>query len=120
MMKIPSVNADDKGESYFGTVESADAKDRERPMAIAHWQVWQTQPGHFVDFAPADGPKCIAMMAGKVEITVSTGERRYFSRGDTFLLQDVKGKGHALRTIGAEPCTAILITMKTAMAETAA
>jgi hypothetical protein len=49
---------------------------------------------------------------------VSSGQKRYFSRGDTFLLQDVTGKGHAIRTVGPEACTAMLITMKEKMAET--
>lgn len=116
-MKLISVNVDKDGYSYFGEVESAEKDGGERHMKIDYWQVWQTQPGHFVDFKPIDAPKCVAMMSGKVEVTVSSGERRWFSRGDTFLLQDTSGKGHALRTVGAEPATAILITMPAIMSE---
>ena len=116
-MKLPSINVDENGHSYFGEVESAEKDGRERNMDIASWQVWQTQPGHFADFKPMDAPTCIAMMSGKIEITVSSGEKRWFSRGDTIVLQDTTGKGHALRTVGAEPCTAMLITMKGPMAE---
>lgn len=116
-MKLTSVNVDKDGYSYFGEVESAEKDGAERQQQIAYWQVWQTQPGHFADFTPVDAPKCIAMMSGKLEITVSSGERRWFARGDTFLLQDTSGKGHALRTVGAEPCTAMLITMKAPMSE---
>ncbi|MSO97853.1 MAG: DUF861 domain-containing protein [Rhodospirillaceae bacterium] len=119
-MKLASINVDEQGHSYFGEVESADKDDKERQMNIAHWQLWQTQPGHFVDFKPTEEPKCIVMMSGKIEITVSSGEKRYFSRGDTFLVQDIKGKGHAHRTIGAEPCNAMVITMPTVMSATAA
>jgi uncharacterized cupin superfamily protein len=118
-MKLTSVFVDDQGHSYFGEVESDDPKGRERQQEIAYWQVWETKPGHFADFAPVDAPKCIAMMSGKVEVVVSNGQRRFFSRGDTFLLQDTKGKGHAIRTIGAENMTAMLITMKEPMTETA-
>jgi uncharacterized cupin superfamily protein len=118
-MKLPSVNVDDQGQSYFGEVESDDLKGKERQMDIAYWQVWQTQPGHVADFAPVDKPKCVALMAGKLEVTVSSGQKRYFSRGDTFLLQDVSGKGHAVRTVGAEPCSAMLITMKESMTPSA-
>jgi uncharacterized cupin superfamily protein len=118
-MKLTSVFVDDQGQSYFGEVESDDPKGRERQQDIAYWQVWETKPGHFADFAPVDAPKCIAMMSGKVEVVVSNGQRRFFSRGDTFLLQDTKGKGHAIRTIGAENMSAMLITMKEMMTETA-
>ncbi len=115
-LMIASVNVDDKGESYFGEVDTLDSAGRERPQDVAYWQVWETKPGHFADFKPTEEPRCVAMMTGKLEVTVSTGEKRYFSRGDTFLLQDTTGKGHAVRTIGIEPCQAMLITMKGKMA----
>ncbi len=120
-MKLSSVNVDEHGESYFGEVESDNppGSNKERAQPIAYWQVWETLPGHFADFKPTEAPRCVAMMSGKLEITVSTGEKRYFSRGDTFLLQDIKGKGHALRTIGIEPARAMLVTMKEIMTETA-
>jgi hypothetical protein len=119
-MKLLSLNVDDQGQSYFGTVESADKAGKERPMPIDYWQVWQTEPGHFTDFKPSDAPRCIAMMAGKLEITASNGERRCFARGDVFLFQDIRGRGHALRTIGFEPCSAVVVTMKDIMPEFAA
>jgi uncharacterized cupin superfamily protein len=121
-MKLTSVNADDQGDSYFGEVETADppGSNKEREMEVAYWQVWVTQPGHYIDFKPTEEPRSLALMSGKVEVTASTGERRYFSRGDTFLIQDTKGKGHAMRTIGAEPCAIMLVTMKKPMTEFAA
>ncbi len=118
-LKIASVNVDDKGDSYFGEVDTLDSQGRERAQDVSYWQVWETKPGHFADFKPTEEPRCVAMMAGKLEITVSTGEKRYFSRGDTFLLQDTAGKGHAVRTIGIENCQAMLITMKAKMSENA-
>lgn len=119
-MKLTSVNVDDKGQSYFGEVESADKNGKERAMPVAYWQFWQTQPGHFADFKPTDEPKCVAMGAGKLEITTSSGQRRVFARGDVFLLQDISGKGHAIRTIGFETCNAMVVTMKAIMPENAA
>ena len=119
-MKLTSVDVDDNGDSYFGEVESADppgSLNQERPVPVAYWQVWETLPGFFADFKPVDAPKCLAMMQGKLEVTVSAGERRYFTRGDTFLLQDIRGKGHAIRTVGREPCQVMLITMKDIMKE---
>ena len=117
-MKLASLNVDDKGESYFGEVESANpaGSNKEREQDVAYWQIWETQPGHFQDFKPSEEPRCLAVLSGKLEITSSLGEKRYFSRGDTFLLQDVKGKGHATRTYGWEVCTVLLVTMKQVMA----
>jgi hypothetical protein len=120
-MRIASLNVDDKGESYFGEVECADppGSNKEREMDVAYWQIWVTQPGHYADFKPSDGPKSLAVLSGKLEITASTGEKRYFSRGDTFLLQDVKGKGHAVRNLGIDECSVLMVTMKEIMTETA-
>src|SRR5262249_36922964 len=118
-LKIASVNVDDKGESYFGEVDTLDSAGRERAQDVAYWQGWGTKPRPLPDFKPPQEPRPVAMMSGKLEVTVSTGEKRYFSRGDTFLLQDTTGKGHAVRTIGIENCQAMLITMKAKMAEAA-
>jgi hypothetical protein len=56
-------------------------------------------------------------MSGKLEVSVSAGDKRYFTRGDTFLLQDIRGKGHAIRTIGREPAQVMLITLKGIVSE---
>ena len=84
-------------------------------MPIAYWQLWETQPGHVADFQTVDAPKCVAMTAGKIEVTASNGERRYFSRGDVFLLQDTSGKGHVIRTLSFETSTAVIVTMNAPM-----
>lgn len=116
-MKLSSLYTDDNGDSYFDYAESANPPDsnKERVQDVVHWQIWETQPGHFQDFKPADAPQCCAMLSGKMEVTTSTGEKRYFARGDTWLMQDVSGKGHAVRTLGWEPCTVLLVTMKEIM-----
>ena len=120
-MRLWSVNVDAHGDSYFGTVEASDppGSTKERLFPYAYWQVWETQPGHFADFKTVDTPKCLVLMTGKLEVTVSTGEKRYFSRGDTFFLQDVRGKGHTIRTIGREATQVMYMTMKGLVAERA-
>ncbi len=116
-MKIPSLNKDTKGDSYFTYVESANpTTSKPREQDIAYWQIWETLPGHFQDFRPSEEPRYFGVLSGKLEITSSVGERRYFSRGDTFLIQDMGSKGHAIRTYGLEPCQVIRITMKQIMA----
>ena len=113
---LSSINVDQNGNSYFSTVDALDAQGRERYQPIECWQVWETQPGYFGPAKPVEKPICVALMSGKLEVTTSNGEKRYFSRGEVFLLQDTAGKGHTVRTIGVEPCKAMLLTMKAAMA----
>ena len=118
-MKLPSLNVDDHGQSYVGEVESADKDGKERKMPVAYWQVWETQPGHAAGFQTVDAAKCVAMTAGKIEVTASNGEKRYFNRGDVFLLQDTGGKGHTIRNVGFEPSSAVVVTMTGPMTPTA-
>ena len=119
-MKLSSLYTDDNGDSYFEYVDSANPPDsrQERVQDVEHWQIWETQPGHFQDFKPTDTPRCCAMLSGKMEVTASTGEKRFFARGDTWLMQDVSGKGYAIRTLGWEPCTVLLVTMNDIMTPT--
>jgi uncharacterized cupin superfamily protein len=107
---------DEQGNSYFSEVDCLDDQNRERVQESGAWQLWETKPGNYADFKPSTDPTAVAMMSGKLEVTVSSGEKRYFSRGETFLLQDVGGKGHAIRTVGVETCSALLIHMKAKMA----
>lgn len=124
-MKIPSLNTDTRGDSYFTEVETAAPPNSTvsgpfgtgvRYVDTESWQIWEMQPGHFQDFKPNREPQCLAIMSGKIAVTASVGETRNFARGDMLLLQDLSGKGHALRAYGLEPCTVFLLTMKQIMA----
>lgn len=115
-MKIPRIYVDQYGHSYFDETElkqSGDARRRIQAAAqdVDYWQVRQIKPGHFIDFKPNAVPQFIAVLTGRMSLTVSNGETRYFSRGDMLLLQDVTGQGHATRTLGHEPVTTLVITL---------
>ena len=114
-MKIPNIWVDEHGHSYFGEQELPLAGPTRRVQAknqgVEYWQMGAMSPGHVIDFRPAAAAQYVAMMSGRLAITVSNGETRYFSRGDMFLLQDVKGQGHATRILGHEPATFLSITL---------
>lgn len=114
-LKLPCVFVDAAGDSYFGEVDALEAggpRGGERIFNLTSWQVWETKPGFVADFKPAPAPQALAIMAGRLEVTVSAGEKRFFGRGDLFLLQDVSGKGHAVRTIGSDKASVMLMTLK--------
>ena len=96
-MKLATILTDKDGETYFSEVESDDppGSNKERVQQSDGWLVWRTQPGHFRDWKPVATPECHVFMSGKAQVTVSTGEKRFFSRGDILVLQDTNGKGHA-------------------------
>jgi hypothetical protein len=118
-MKLPSLFVDANGDSYFGEVEATDppGSTRERIFPLTAWQVWETKPGYVAGFRPVEAPQALAVMSGRLEVTASSGEKRFVSRGDLFLLQDVRGRGHVIRTIGNQVASVMLMTLKEAVGE---
>jgi len=115
-MKIPRIYADEYGHSYFDEAELVQTGDPKRRIQavsqpVEYWQMRQMQPGYFVDFKANEKPQFIAMTSGRMVLTVSNGEQRYFARGDMLLLQDVAGQGHSMRIVGHEPCTMLVVTL---------
>ena len=114
-MKLTNIYVDENGHSYLGEVELAQTGNAGRisakPQDVEYWQMSQTLPGHYVDFKTVPEPRVISVLSGRMELTVSNGEKRSFSRGDIFVLQDTSGQGHCTRTLGFEPCNTLIIAM---------
>jgi len=114
-MKITNIHVDAHGHSYFGTSElpqtGSERRISAKPQDVDFWQMSKTLPGHYVDFSPVPEVRFVAILSGRQELTVSNGEKRYFSRGDMYLLQDTRGQGHCTRVLGLEPCAALIIAM---------
>ncbi len=114
-MKITSIYVDEHGHSYFGEADlpqtGNDRRISAKPQDVEYWRMSRTQPGHFKDFTRSPDPTFVAVLSGRTELTVSNGERRFFSRGDMFMLLDTTGQGHCTRTVGYEPCETLLIAM---------
>ena len=114
-MKITNIHVDDHGHSYFGEVELPQSGNERRisakPQDVKYWRMSRTLPGNYVDFTTVPDPSFMSVLSGRLELTVSNGEKRYFSRGDMFMLQDTSGQGHCTRTIGFEPCHTLIIAM---------
>lgn len=114
-MKITNIHVDPQGHSYFGEVDLPQTGNERRvsakPQDVDYWQMSKTLPGHYADFATVPEPRFISVLSGSMELTVSNGEKRYFSRGDMFMLQDTSGQGHTTRVIGFEPCVSLIIAM---------
>src|ERR1700760_2802969 len=90
-LMISAVNADANGHSYFSKVNVLDSQERERSQAIECWQTWETLPGFYAPLKTVEKPVCVVLISGKLEVTTSNGEKRYFSHGEVFLLQDTTG-----------------------------
>lgn len=114
-MKFTTITVDDHGHSYFGEVDLPQSGNERRkgarPQDVKYWQAGKMLPGHYKDFQTVEDITLLCVMAGSMELTVSNGERRYFSRSDMVLLQDTSGQGHCTRIIGTEPCQTLHIAM---------
>jgi gentisate 1,2-dioxygenase len=114
-LKIPNIFTAERGHSYFGEAElNQDGPNRRiqaRYQDVLYWQMGLIKPGHFIDFTPSGTAQMVAIMSGRISMTVSNGEVRHFSRGDMVLLQDLEGRGHTTRVLGHEPCTMLRIAM---------
>jgi quercetin dioxygenase-like cupin family protein len=115
-MKIPRIYVDEYGHSYFDEAELVQTGDPKRRVQaknqdVEYWQMREIKPGHFIGFKPNEVPQFVAVLSGRMCLTVSNGETRHFARGDMLMLQDVTGQGHSLRTLGHEPCRTLVITL---------
>jgi hypothetical protein len=54
----------------------------------------------------------VITIEGTAEISVSSGEKRRFGKGDVLLAEDVSGKGHTTRVLGKKPWRQVFITLE--------
>ncbi|HVT71029.1 MAG TPA: hypothetical protein VHF26_25005 [Trebonia sp.] len=62
--------------------------------------------GYEGDFHPAPRRQFMTLVSGLLECSVSDGESRVFRPGNTQLVEDTQGKGHATRAL--EDCVMIV------------
>ncbi len=114
-MLFPSIWVDDQGHSYLGEVDLPQSGNERRvgaaPQNVKYWRVAKYLPGHYVDFSTVEDIQFVSVMSGRMELTVSNGEKRNLARGDMILLQDTSGQGHCTRVLGHEPCQVLIVAM---------
>ncbi|MDX2221312.1 MAG: hypothetical protein SFV21_01110 [Rhodospirillaceae bacterium] len=114
-MIFTNIAVDQDGHSYFNEVEIAQSGPPRRISSknqdVLYWQMAVSEPGHFVDCAPSVDAKVLAVLSGQIDVIVSNGEVRHFTRGDIFTARDLTGQGHITRVVGLEPCAVLTIAM---------
>jgi quercetin dioxygenase-like cupin family protein len=114
--------ADDAGESHFENVTtSLITRDLAPPMSpvpisepvdaerVVFFSGPQTLEGS--EWHPAPKRQFMFVLEGTVQITVSDGETRGFTKGDLLLAEDTHGKGHTGRRPDPEGITAVLVQL---------
>lgn len=115
-MKITRIYNDNQGKSHFGDIDiplsdggpigllsekySADKVIFRETPADYHFE-WHCAPARQLLF----------ILKGRVEFTVSNGERRVFGGGDVLLLEDTEGEGHCSKALFNEIRHSIFVTL---------
>ena len=115
------IYADASGESHFGDLDAALIEGDFAPPAPPLYtsmpatattvRFFYAPVGWFGDWHPAPARQYYVALSGELEVYVSDGEMRSVRAGDVVLLEDLHGKGHTTRVIGAEPARAMWVEL---------
>jgi hypothetical protein len=106
-MRIHNLYADEKGESHFRDIEIEWASEgpggklsKRLPATGVIFR--QTGESYDYDWHRAPRRQYIVNLDAGVEITASDGEKRIIGAGEVILVEDVTGKGHISKAVGAK------------------
>ena len=118
-MRYIVLKADNAGESHFEhanlELNEADYRPPAPLLFVSH--AYQADGLQFIRLPSGwsggsiHPPKhqFLICLKGYLEVTTSDGEKRKFGPGDSVLMEDVSGKGHHTRVVGADECVAAII-----------
>jgi hypothetical protein len=118
-MRYVRLYADQSGESHFEEaslqLDETDYRPPAPPLFVSHayqaggLQFLRMPSGWSAQSMQPPKPQFLICLEGHLEVTVSDGEKRTFGPGDSVLMQDTDGKGHATRVKGGRECVAAVI-----------
>lgn len=105
-MRIHNLYTDAAGETHFRDIEVDWVEERRGSKLSArmpaHGIIFrETRADYDLDFHTAPRRQYIVNLDSGVEITASDGEKRTIGRGEILLVEDVTGKGHRSKGLGA-------------------
>jgi quercetin dioxygenase-like cupin family protein len=65
----------------------------------------------FSDFHTAPRRQYVVIMSGAMEIEISDGTTRHLVPGDVLVAEDLTGKGHITRGVGADPRISLAVPL---------
>lgn len=111
-IKVTRLYTDSAGESHFQDepmeVQEVDFAPPAPPMYLsapteAKQMVYLKLPsGWYGDLHPAPRRQQMTLLTGTLEVVASDGEARQFAPGETVLVEDTTGKGHATKSVDGE------------------
>jgi len=103
----------DDGQSHLEDLSLSSHPALTKPLATSHIVFNQLPVGTFIDWHPAPRRQYVIILSGQLEIGLGDGTVRRFGLGDARLVEDVTGKGHTTRVVGAEPVVTATVPLAT-------
>ena len=115
-MRYFRIYADEQGESHFEDVEvpfSGRSRESELSELIpASGVIFRRSPAdQYIDWHPAPRRQFVVTLSGEAEVEASDGEVRRIGPGTVMLAEDLTGKGHITRGVGAAERISIFIPL---------
>ena len=124
MVEIMRLYSDDNGDSLFDTHEISLNLVDDAPPAKPHYF---SDPEHAESFVVVECPvgwgegsemhptprrQIVSCLSGSMRITTSLGDSRDLKAGDTVLLEDTSGKGHASLVTSPAPFRGLIVRLE--------
>lgn len=120
-MRIARLYCDEAGESHFDDIEiellatdyvsSAPSIELSNPTQASHVRFMRARAGWRSDWHTSSVRALFLVLTGDWEVSASDGESRRLGVGSALLVEDVRGKGHGSRVVGAESSLAAMIEL---------
>lgn len=120
-MKYIRIYSDEEGETHFEDVEIQQEFVEFAPPAppVLLSQFISAKRFTFITFPlgwqggwhPTPAKQFFFLLSGKLDGTVSDGEKRIIEPGSIVLLEDTSGKGHRSGVVGSEDVVAIVVQL---------
>jgi quercetin dioxygenase-like cupin family protein len=111
-LNVTRLYTDSAGESHFldetAEVQEVDFAPPAPPMfmsaptAVDQMVYLKLPVGWYGDLHPAPRRQQMTLLSGALEVQASDGEVRQFKPGETVLVEDTTGKGHASKSVNGE------------------
>jgi hypothetical protein len=115
-VKYFRIYTDEEGETHFEDVEVQ--LEEQNPQSFlstlypAIGLIFRRTPSdQFLDWHPAPRRQFVVTLSGQAEVEASDGEVRQIGPGVVMLAEDLTGKGHITRGIGAEDRISLFIPL---------
>lgn len=83
--------------------------EQSEPVAVSNSYVVRLAPGFFEGWHRADKRRYVIPISGRAEVEVAGGQKILAEPGRLLLAEDLTGKGHTFRVVGAEEWVALFV-----------